>query len=525
MDKRRKRNRNKKHFKINEKFNWTLLGKLTILLFIILLCTIFSILNFGNENIINNVYINDILISGLSREEAKEKLENSLNEYLSTEIPITYNEYKTSILPNEINFTYDINSALEKAYSLGRTQNIFFNNFRILFSLFKKTNIQANTSYDNNKLNNIIENISVEIPNTVIHPSYYISNNELIITKGSSGNYLDKDTTKQNIINAIIDKKENINLPVSYIAPESIDINKIHNTIYTEPQNASVTKEPYSIEIEEKGIDFAISIQEAQNLINTSESDSISIPLVYTDAEITVADLGEDIFVNTISSYPTKYDVTNTNRVTNLQIAANKINGTILQPGETFSFNKVVGERTKKNGFVDAIIYVDGELDYGIGGGICQISSTLYNAVLLANLDIVERKNHSMTVNYTPLGQDATVAYGSIDFKFKNSRSYPIKIEATLNSGVITISILGIKEKNEYDVDIIVETSQVDDFKTITEYSSSIPIGTETIKQTGKKGYKCSTYKVLSQSGKVISKILLSTDTYKPQEQIIVKHK
>ena len=126
-----------------------------------------------------------------------------------------------------------------------------------------------------------------------------------------------------------------------------------------------------------------------------------------------------------------------------------------------------------------------------------------------------------MTVNYVPVGCDATVSYGSVDFKFKNSRSYPIKIVATVNTGVITISICGVRENNEYKVDIIVETTQKDDYETVYEKVSSIPAGTEIVKQSGKYGYKCSTYRVLYQNGLQVSKTLLSTDTYKPQKRII----
>lgn len=521
MDKRRVRNRNNK-LKRERKFNWSILAKCAIVLCIIFLGTFFSLLNIGNSNIIHNISINGISVSSLSREEAKEKLESLLSDSLSKDLSVTFDNYETTILPAEIDFSYDISSAIEKAYSIGRSGNILTNNFRILTSLFKKTNIESPIIYNSNKLDNIIDNMSVEIPNLVVEPSYYISNNELIITKGSAGNTLDKEKTKEIILSGINKQEGLITLPVNSVQPEVLDIQKIHDDIYSEPKNAVVTKNPYSISVEQKGVDFAISIEDAKTLIENSTSNEISIPLAYTDAEITVADLGEDIFQNIISTCNTKYDITNTNRVTNLQLAADKINGIVLQPGEIFSFNKVVGERTAKNGFTEAIIYSDGELDYGIGGGICQISSNLYNAVLLANLDIVERKNHSMTVNYLPVGQDATVSYGSVDFKFKNSRSYPLKIKATLNSGVITISICGVKEKNEYSVDIVVETTQVDDFETVYEYSSSIPAGSQAIKQTGKYGYKCSTYKVLSQNGKVVSKTLLSTDTYKPQKQIVL---
>lgn len=523
MDKRRSRGRNNR--KKEKKFNWTIVIKITLLLCIIFIATFFSLLNIGSSNIINNVYINGISVSSLSTEEARNKLEPILKEKLEKEISIKFEDYETSILPAEINFSYDLAPALEKAYGLGRTGNILTNNFRILISLFKKTNIEAPINYNSEQLDNVVENISVEIPNLVVNPTYYINNNELILTKGTEGNKLDKNSTKEIIISAIDAGTENIALPVNMVQPEAIDLNKIHDDIYSEPQNASITQNPYSVSVEKKGVDFAISIDEAQNLLNSSEDNEISIPLNYTDAEITVADLGEDIFKNVISVSTTKYDSTNTNRATNLEVAVNKINGIVLDPGEVFSFNRVVGERTAKSGFKEAIIYADGELDYGLGGGICQISSNLYYSVLKANLEIVERKNHSMTVNYLPIGCDATVSYGSVDFQFKNSRAYPIKIIATINSGVVTVSICGVKEENEYDVDIIVETTQKDDFETVYEYTSSVPEGSEVIKQSGKYGYKCSTYRVLYQNGRLVSKDLISTDTYKPQKQIIQKHK
>lgn len=523
MDKRRSRGRNNR--KKEKKFNWTIVIKITLLLCIIFIATFFSLLNIGSSNIINNVYINGISVSSLSTEEARNKLEPILKEKLEKEISIKFEDYETSILPAEINFSYDLAPALEEAYGLGRTGNILTNNFRILISLFKKTNIEAPINYNSEQLDNVVENISVEIPNLVVNPTYYINNNELILTKGTEGNKLDKNSTKEIIISAIDAGTENIALPVNMVQPEAIDLNKIHDDIYSEPQNASITQNPYSVSVEKKGVDFAISVDEAQNLLNSSEDNEISIPLNYTDAEITVADLGEDIFKNVISVSTTKYDSTNTNRATNLEVAVNKINGIVLEPGEVFSFNRVVGERTAKSGFKEAIIYADGELDYGLGGGICQISSNLYYSVLKANLEIVERKNHSMTVNYLPIGCDATVSYGSVDFQFKNSRSYPIKIIATINSGVVTVSICGVKEENEYDVDIIVETTQKDDFETVYEYTSSVPEGSEVIKQSGKYGYKCSTYRVLYQNGRLVSKDLISTDTYKPQKQIIQKHK
>ena len=338
-------------------------------------------------------------------------------------------------------------------------------------------------------------------------------------------NELDKNKTKELLLSAITQNDTTLTLPINYTVSNSIDINKIHDEIFSEPQNASVTKNPYKISAEKNGVDFAISIDEAKELASNVDASEIYIPLKYTKPEITISDLGEDIFETKLGTSTTIYDSTNINRSTNINIACEKINGTVLEPGETFSFNKTVGERTTKNGFKEALIYNGGEVDYGLGGGICQISSTLYNAVLNANLDIVERKNHSMTVSYLPIGQDASVSYGSVDFKFTNSRTYPIKIVATANTGVITISILGVLEDQEYVVTLETEILETTDYKTTYEYSSSVPVGKEEIKQVGKNGYKCSTYKILSLGEKEISRTLLSTDTYKSQKEIILKHK
>lgn len=495
-----------------------------IILFLFLL-TFLSLLNIGNSKILHNIYINNISVSSLSQTDAKEKLNSELNTKLSKTIKLTFEDYSIDFLPAEIDFSYDTSSTIEKAYSIGRTGNIFTNNLKILISLFKKTNLDVIYSYNEEKLNNIINNISVDIPNLVIEPSYYISDDTLVVTKGTDGNELDKNKTKELLLSAITQNDTTLTLPINYTVSNSIDINKIHDEIFSEPQNASVIKNPYKISAEKNGVDFAISIDEAKELASNVDASEIYIPLKYTKPEITISDLGEDIFGTKLGTATTIYDSTNINRSTNIDIACEKINRTILEPGETFSFNKVVGERTAKSGFKEALIYTGGEVDYGLGGGICQISSTLYNAVLKANLDIVERKNHSMTVSYLPVGQDASVSYGSVDFKFTNSRSYPIKIVATANTGVITISILGVLEEQEYVVTLETEILETTDYKTTYEYSSSIPIGKEKLKQVGKKGYKCSTYKILSLGEKEISRTLLSTDTYKSQKEIILKHK
>ena len=166
-------------------------------------------------------------------------------------------------------------------------------------------------------------------------------------------------------------------------------------------------------------------------------------------------------------------------------------------------------------------MYYNGKVVQGIGGGICQLSSTLYNAVLYANLEITSRSNHRFLTSYVKEGRDATVSWGTIDFCFKNTRNYPIKIESTAQNGIVKIAIYGIKEENEYEVEL--ETNVIETIPYTTNYinDNTLDEGTEIITQYGINGAKAETYKILKLNGAVVSKTLLSKDTYSTLEQIV----
>lgn len=148
-------------------------------------------------------------------------------------------------------------------------------------------------------------------------------------------------------------------------------------------------------------------------------------------------------YAKTLAKYTTYFDSSNRNRSTNVRLATKALNGKIIKPGNTASFNKIVGKRTAARGYRVATVYNGGSQEQGIGGGICQVSSTLFNASLLSNMKIVERHYHSLPIGYVPLGRDATVSYGSLDYRFRNNLDVPIKISTTYNSsGSITVKIL-----------------------------------------------------------------------------------
>ena len=192
-------------------------------------------------------------------------------------------------------------------------------------------------------------------------------------------------------------------------------------------------------------------------------------------------------------------------------------------PNETFSYNKTLGARTSAAGYKNAKVYEAGQVVDGIGGGICQISSTLYNAVLRANLEIVERRNHQFVTSYVEAGMDATVVYGMTDFKFKNTRKYPVKIFASAKNGVASVSLYGIKEKEEYTFSF--RTVTVSTIPTLTKYidDPTLPVGTEKVKQKGANGRKTETYMTKMLNGKIISTTVISRDTYDAMQKIILR--
>ena len=263
--------------------------------------------------------------------------------------------------------------------------------------------------------------------------------------------------------------------------------------------------------------------EKVNSLISEHPDDKeYTIQLSYTKPKVTLENLNIDIFPDLLASFTTRFDASNTKRSTNLQLASAKINGTVLSPNAQFSYNKVVGERSIAAGYKEAKVYSNGQVVDGIGGGICQVSSTLYNAAVFANLDITERHNHQFVCSYIPAGRDATVVYGAKDLKFKNNRTYPIKIFVTLNSGIIKVDIYGIKEDVEYDVSFDIESISDIMYNIKYQQDYSLSPGEEKIKQAGSLGKIVKAYKVLKKSGVIISKELISKDTYKSMERIIL---
>lgn len=493
-----------------------------IVLIISLVSTIFALVNLTNNKVIDGITIKGVELVGFSKEDAKLEMEELIKQQLSMQIILQYEDYETSISPEQIEASYNIDKAIEIAYSIGREGNIIKNNYDILFAMLFGKNIDIDFSYNDKSLTQMCEDISKKIPGAMKETSYYIEGDKLIITKGTVGKVIKIEELKKKIISQIIEgtNKNVIEIPVEEKEPEEISIEKIYKEIYKEPKDAYYTTEPFTIYPHEDGVDFAITMEEAKKLLE-EEKQEYEIPLKYTSPEKTTHDIGTEAFPDLISRFSTKYDVTLRNRTTNLELASNKINGYVLFPGEEFSYNKVVGERTIAAGYKEAAMYSGGEVVDGLGGGICQISSTLYNVVVKANLEVTQRSNHQFVTSYVDAGKDATVVYGAIDFKFVNTRKYPIKITSTVKNGIVEMKIFGVKEEVEYDIEIETETLSYIPYSVKYIEDSKLNAGEEIVQQYGASGRKTKAYKVCRLNGAIVSKTLISTDTYSPMNKII----
>ena len=488
MDKKRKKIE-KKQQKIN------VLIIIGITFFIIsIFSTIFALININNSNIISGVKIENIDMSGLTAEEARSKLELIYKEKQEKDIMLKYEEYETNINSELLDINYNIEEAVREAISFGKEKNIFANNYDILFALFGFKNIKVNMEINEEETKKTIEDIGTKLPGAVIEPEYIIENDNLIITKGKEGKQINIDEMVGLIQNEIYNLNFNNNPPIEIQTittyPSKVNLEAIHQEIYKEAKDAYYTQNPYKVHPSENGLDFKVSMEEAQNLLANAQ-DTCTIPLKVTYPKISTNMVGSEAFPNLLSTFSTNYNANQTNRTTNLRLAANKINGTVLMPGQTFSYNKVVGNRTTAAGYKEAGTYVNGQIVDGVGGGICQITTTLYNAVLYANLDIVQRTNHQFIPSYSTASRDATVVYGAIDFQFKNNREYPIKIYCSVSGGIAKCNIFGVKTANDYVVQL---TSRITSTTSNAIYSEA--------------------YKILKKNGTVVSTTLLSKDKY-----------
>lgn len=489
-----------------------------------ILSTVFALINRDNETIFSGISVQGIDVSNLTIDEAKKKVSSIIGNHISEEISLQHNDFQTVILPEQFGVSFDVDSAVEQAYSIGKSDSLIKNNYTILSLLLKNYNISPSINYDEDLLNSLIDSINAQLPDRVVNSGYSIDGTNLIITSGKDGILISSSDLKDEILsflNDISSKNETINIPVNNVGAEPINLDAIYKDIFKLPVDASYTTNPYVVYPSSNGLDFAISMEEAKAIIS-DQQDEYTIPLKITYPNVTTNQIGNEAFPDLLSQFSTSFTSSGYNRSNNIILSSAKLNGLVLMPGEEFSYNQAVGQRTRAAGFREAGAYSNGKVVQEVGGGICQVSSTLYNAVLYANLEIVERTNHYFNPGYVKAGLDATVSWGGPDFRFRNNRNYPIRIVTDTSGKKLKVYIYGLKTDD--DCTVVLDPRYISSvpYKTTYQNDASLATGETRVISSGSNGCKTATYKyVYDKNGTLISSECISRDTYSPHNKVV----
>lgn len=297
-------------------------------------------------------------------------------------------------------------------------------------------------------------------------------------------------------------------------------VTAIEEELMIEPANASIKISGGNIEIAEDVTGRAVVRAELISLIEESiESlETVQIPIEETQAEVTKDFLGQ--INGVIGSYSTSFAGSASGRVHNIKLSASDFDNLLVMPGEEVSYNGVTGLKTAKNGYREAPVIVRGEYQAGLGGGVCQTSTTLYNALLHADVLITERSPHSIAPYYIARGRDGAVADGYLDLKFKNNHDFPIILKTQVIGTSVEFTVYGDTSVKDYTVKIEPELIATIPHKVQEQKDNSLPVGSRELIQEGRTGYKVRTYKSIIKDGEVLSREEITFDYYRERDSI-----
>ena len=348
----------------------------------------------------------------------------------------------------DVGWTATAKEAAQAAYDYGRDGNLFTNFITYVRTSFSGYELADDLTAepDSSALRAQVKKAVDEANDAMTEGNMEVDTEKKVlrIVKGGDLLMVETDEVYSQVLEALENRKQEISC-IKKLADDSkvkdVDLEKLHDEVCGEPENASYDPEKKEVVEGKPGVEF--DVKEAKRLWKDAKAgDLVEIPLEVTEPEFKKENVKE-LFANKLASKTTSLSGSSGNRINNITLAAQKINGVIIEPGKSFSYNTTVGQRTTARGFREAGAYVNGQVVNEVGGGICQVSSTLYYCTLYSNLKILARTNHYFPVAYIESGLDATVSWGAPDFRFENNRTFPVKIVAYVSGGSVTVEIWG----------------------------------------------------------------------------------
>ena len=444
-------------------------------------------------------------VGSLTKADAMKKIEEKEKTIpKDIRMDFVYEDVSFSVSAAQIDFKTDLDKTIENAYSIGRGKDKKQNKNEIKNAKKGKINLDLVFGYDEDKFLLVCADY---LGAKITDPSpmnVEIGKDCLVVTNAIEGKIVDIKQAHKDIKDTIFDfdKKEPIQIKLKSHTPKNLTFDEFKEKYENEPKDAVYTKKDgkHNIEPEVVGVEF--DDDKARKIFEENKNSTVSyeIPAKITYPKVTAKALEDKYINNIIATYSTSFAGSSSGRIANIVLAAQKIDGYVVNPGKRFSYNQVVGPRTQAAGFKIAHVYVGTKVVDGIGGGICQVSSTLYNAVVMADLKTVSRTNHSIPVSYVPMGRDATVSYGTIDYVFENNKPYPVSIKAKTQGTTLTISVVGTSDV-DYTVDFVSNFVQSIPYQTVTEEVETLAEGETEVLENGSNGSVYESYRVYKKDG------------------------
>ena len=499
----------------------------SVVLACILGLLIFGIVLKAGDFIYPNVYVTDTLnLGGMDRQTALDAVNNEMaDSYASFTLKVRLPDQVLEFTPDKTNVVMNAEAAVDEAMAYGRSCGPFRAVWNYFISCtdetkdYRVSKLELNTDYIYSTLEAVADEVETEpYPSSV---SFDEQTQQLVVIVGQPERSLDVDGLYDVIYTAFEQGDfETIVWEYDEVPVEMPQLEEIFNKYCTPVEDAYYNEETRTIVDAVPGYGF--DMEEVQQNMTAAEPGSKQfIPMADLEPEITKEDVEKEMFGAELFSHSTAY-VNNANRTKNLTLACQAINGIILNPGDEFSFNNVVGERTAAKGYMQATVYNGGLSVPELGGGVCQVASTLYYCTLHLDLEQVHREPHMFVVDYVPKGMDATIYWGKIDYKFKNTLDFPIRILINTDNGHVNATFQGLEEL-DYSVQMEFVVTATYGYQELVKVDETKEPGYSQVDVTPYVGYRVETYKtILDADGNQLSKKLEATSTYSKRDKVTI---
>ncbi|MFX4263205.1 VanW family protein [Pelotomaculum propionicicum] len=410
----------------------------------------------SSEKIYSGVEFMGTDLGGLNKEEGMAKLAETEKSFRAKRVALRYHGWSSTLLLNEVGFEINKEAVITEALNAGK-QGSIIKRWQDRKQIEKNgLSLQTAFTYDEEKLSQRLKDLTGEITTDPVEATFRVGAGDRV---------------------TVVPSQDGMGLDLEKLKKDIVDV------------------------------------------LNNRDQE-VDLSLVPVSPSRTTAALESMNINGLLGGYTTHFDAGKVSRTYNISVAARAFDELLVMPGQVVSFNEVVGPRSSEAGYKTAPVIVNDELVDGLGGGVCQVSTTLYNSVLMANLEIEERYNHSIPVSYVPIGRDATVVYDALDFKFGNNTGDYLYIKSYLSGGQITINIYG---NTAYKRDVRIDSVVTDEinFNVVYETDPNLPKGTEVVKKEGSNGFLAYTERVVFLNGKVEKRDAQSYSDYNPINKVI----